>query len=535
MAKRPADQDGVDRKIRNRALSASDQRHDIDIVVNQNASVFAELPITPTGGTTELLTLPSLMLQPPTDQAWTAAHRLLAHQEAETKLETSTKDIETYRLQTKDALADLAHAKTRFSDLEARIDIDHNEKIEQLGRARMMDHVLTELPSGTETSITSIPLDDPDAQLIVERIQDNTFGHVYHHMPRGSKWRYIGNSVDHLLAGAQLRPAHGAETAAVIHAVKSRVARLGDGIAYINTPVIPLKPGDMITVPFELLEDINADLIISGHSCVDVLSAPLHSTEKRFFQSVASMRFPPAKLIVQKISKVVNPSTQAAFLARRRFVSARPFNNTGWSQPGALPGTTPLPGKIDFVVDIRHASTTNGAATASFTSDHSKFAIPAPAHDGDAAGPWRHVDNTVLAFHGCSTAAAADICANGFKSCYLRNPDTQPPCMFGCGHYFAQDATKALIYAGPQQAGDPPSAQRLVVAALPLGQTCYATKPLQNITQPPGGKDSVVAITTARAGSVEYREFILFNEAAYPAYLVDLKHDDSCMCAHCDR
>ncbi|KAL9642287.1 hypothetical protein ABK040_007286 [Willaertia magna] len=144
------------------------------------------------------------------------------------------------------------------------------------------------------------------------------------------------------------------------------------------------------------------------------------------------------------------------------------------------------------------------------------------------AQEWREEQkeiNEVHLFHGCSAQLENEIIKKGLdpKKSKIEN-------MFGVGVYFACDSSKSNQYAKCEKHNSSTCFEcekKMFVCRVLLGESYIATKSLRNITEPPEGKDSVIAPSEEFDGvksETRFREYIVYNsDQIYPEYVITYK------------
>ena len=136
--------------------------------------------------------------------------------------------------------------------------------------------------------------------------------------------------------------------------------------------------------------------------------------------------------------------------------------------------------------------------------------------------------NEYLLFHGAPSHSVFGIIREGVDP---RMAGTHRGKRFGAGSYFTSLSSKSDIYTKPLVGGDE---RCIIVLRVFVGDPYETHTGLANVTMPPDGKDSVVALTKAEGGSVDYPEFVCYNiHQALPEYTIYYTHEDSCKCTHC--
>lgn len=145
--------------------------------------------------------------------------------------------------------------------------------------------------------------------------------------------------------------------------------------------------------------------------------------------------------------------------------------------------------------------------------------------------------NEFLLFHGAKLEDIDDICTAGFDP---RRAGESAGSLFGYGTYFAENCSKADLYAGPVPFRKFQRRMCVLVARVAMGQSLGTRVAMKGIKLPPKRLDSrypydsVWAINRSEGGCVDYREYIVYKDAqAYPAFRVWYRHKDSCKCARC--
>ena len=141
--------------------------------------------------------------------------------------------------------------------------------------------------------------------------------------------------------------------------------------------------------------------------------------------------------------------------------------------------------------------------------------------------------NEYLLFHGAPSNLIERLQMQGLDHRYAGSHFGK---LFGSGTYLAANSSKSDIYTEPNDEGE----RCVLVVRACLGEAFKATDQMSNLTRPPerpdgrGPLNSVVALTTAEGGCVEYREAIVFERsAALPQFAIWYKHRWNCRCTHC--
>lgn len=149
----------------------------------------------------------------------------------------------------------------------------------------------------------------------------------------------------------------------------------------------------------------------------------------------------------------------------------------------------------------------------------------------DASLPMGRVDlNEHFAFHGAKMDVVNEICKAGFDP--QRGGEGRGR-MFGVAAYFALNSSKSDIYTGSLYRS---SERKMILARLALGRVFRAEQHCQERTRPPGGYDSVWAVTRENGGSVDHPELMIYKEQqALPQFVITYRHEcpEHQLCAEC--
>eukprot|EP00931_Biecheleriopsis_adriatica_P018379 TRINITY_DN12903_c0_g1_i2.p1 TRINITY_DN12903_c0_g1~~TRINITY_DN12903_c0_g1_i2.p1 ORF type:complete len:516 (-),score=53.35 TRINITY_DN12903_c0_g1_i2:177-1724(-) len=147
--------------------------------------------------------------------------------------------------------------------------------------------------------------------------------------------------------------------------------------------------------------------------------------------------------------------------------------------------------------------------------------------------------NEFLLFHGAKSGDIDDICSAGFDP---RRAGQSAGSLFGHGTYFAENFSKADLYAGPNPFHHFRGRMCVLVARVAMGESLGTPTALKGIKLPPNRADgnhpydSVWAFKRSEGGCVDHREYIVYKDAqAYPAFRIWYHHKDECACARCRR
>eukprot|EP00928_Gymnodinium_smaydae_P090093 TRINITY_DN7394_c0_g1_i1.p1 TRINITY_DN7394_c0_g1~~TRINITY_DN7394_c0_g1_i1.p1 ORF type:complete len:687 (-),score=121.25 TRINITY_DN7394_c0_g1_i1:125-2185(-) len=131
--------------------------------------------------------------------------------------------------------------------------------------------------------------------------------------------------------------------------------------------------------------------------------------------------------------------------------------------------------------------------------------------------------NEALLFHGTQEEVVQDIAREGFDP--QRGGESFGK-MFGTGTYFAHNASKCMLYTKNHGV--------IIVARVLLGNPHCQKERCPQRSRPPDNFTSLIAMTRAEGGSVDHREYIVFDkQKALPLYVVRIKHLEECKCHLC--
>lgn len=143
--------------------------------------------------------------------------------------------------------------------------------------------------------------------------------------------------------------------------------------------------------------------------------------------------------------------------------------------------------------------------------------------------------NEFFLYHGAE--CHDDICRAGFDP---RRGGQQAGKMFGRGSYFAENFSKADLYAGPEPFVCCKEEICVLIVRVALGESYGTEEAMPDIMLPPDREDadhpydSVWAKTRDDGGSVDHREYVIYNGAqALPSFRVWYSHKGHCACARC--
>ena len=139
--------------------------------------------------------------------------------------------------------------------------------------------------------------------------------------------------------------------------------------------------------------------------------------------------------------------------------------------------------------------------------------------------------NEVLLFHGASSHCIDKIVEEGFDP--QRGGDNKGS-MYGIGTYFAHNVSKCDFYS-PISERSRWQVKEVLLSRVLLGETFLADRALGERTKrAPDGYDSVMALARWEGGSVDHREYVIFNPArAWPMFRVQYRHLVDCECHNC--
>jgi len=145
--------------------------------------------------------------------------------------------------------------------------------------------------------------------------------------------------------------------------------------------------------------------------------------------------------------------------------------------------------------------------------------------------------NEVLLYHGAKDEDIDQICAAGFDP---RRGGQSAGRLFGRGTYFAENFSKADLYAGPQPFVCHRGPMSVLVARVALGNAYSTKQAMREIAMPPerprtrNPHDSVVALRRDEGGCVDHREYVVYKDAqTLPVFRINYCHADECECARC--
>mmetsp|Transcript_140761 Transcript_140761/g.449978 ORF Transcript_140761/g.449978 Transcript_140761/m.449978 type:complete len:599 (+) Transcript_140761:45-1841(+) len=145
--------------------------------------------------------------------------------------------------------------------------------------------------------------------------------------------------------------------------------------------------------------------------------------------------------------------------------------------------------------------------------------------------------NECLLFHGGKDADLDRICQAGFDP---RLGGQSTGRLFGRGTYFAENFSKADLYAGSRPFGKPSGTMSVLVARVALGQAYRTLVPMNDIALPPqrpGTRDPYDAVWVRPkedGGCVDHAEYVIYKDSqAVPMYRIRYRHDESCWCSRC--
>eukprot|EP00930_Biecheleria_cincta_P054885 TRINITY_DN41274_c0_g1_i1.p1 TRINITY_DN41274_c0_g1~~TRINITY_DN41274_c0_g1_i1.p1 ORF type:complete len:484 (+),score=57.88 TRINITY_DN41274_c0_g1_i1:58-1509(+) len=146
--------------------------------------------------------------------------------------------------------------------------------------------------------------------------------------------------------------------------------------------------------------------------------------------------------------------------------------------------------------------------------------------------------NEFLFYHGAKLADIDEISQAGFDP---RRAGQNAGNLFGHGTYFAENFSKAELYAGPAPFKKFSGQMCVFVARVAMGESLCTRVTMKDIKLPPlrlHSKHPYDSIWAAKkrsdGGCVDHREYIVYKEAqAYPAFRVWYRHTADCHCARC--
>jgi hypothetical protein len=150
--------------------------------------------------------------------------------------------------------------------------------------------------------------------------------------------------------------------------------------------------------------------------------------------------------------------------------------------------------------------------------------------------------NEFLLYHGTTNEAVDKICAEGFDP-LVRREASRP--IFGSGTYFASAASKADKYTSSSRAAEArglPGLRRQIVTRVCLGHAYLTRRSMRDQVHPPlyadaaGTRmyDSVLGLTRAEGGTLDFREYVVYDrDRCLPAAVITYMHTPGCRCHVC--
>ena len=141
--------------------------------------------------------------------------------------------------------------------------------------------------------------------------------------------------------------------------------------------------------------------------------------------------------------------------------------------------------------------------------------------------------NEFLLFNGAPSSIIERLQEQGLDPRYA---GTNRGKMFGVGSYMATDSSKSDLYTEPNADGE----RCIMLVRAALGEPARLKAADQGLLKPPerpdgrGPLSSVVGLTRAAGGVLEYPEYIVYKDThTLPQYAIWYKHAQGCRCTNC--